>query len=104
MAEALKTIDRGLAAAEPEYAACTAELDMSMATTEGILSSGRSDSQDCGSFTGGAGSTAAVISASGQPRNQANFDWQHPGCQAFTACLHSFLVSTSLRCFSQSFS
>ncbi|CAL8470256.1 g9798 [Coccomyxa elongata] len=92
MAEALKTIDRGLAAAEPEYAACTAELNMSAAPTEDALSSGRSDSSDPAIFTGGAGSTAVVTFASGQPRNQANFDWQHSGCQAFTACLHSFLV------------
>ncbi|BDA44286.1 probable formin-like protein 6 at N-terminal half [Coccomyxa sp. Obi] len=54
MAEALKTIDRGLAAAEPEYVACRAELDMSTAPTEDASSSGRFDTSDPDSLEGSA--------------------------------------------------
>ena len=110
MAEALKTIDSGLAAAGPELGAYLSEADRSQYPVLEALrgSDPRAEAshqpssaavKGCDSHSGDAGRlpagteqrTASPVDLPG-PANHNNPEGLQRDCQAFAACLESFLV------------
>ena len=109
MAEALKAIDNGLAAAEPELRACVSEADnlMHLPARSGLTTAAASNQpssaavRDVDSESGNPGRSEAGVRTEQQAGNlpqmpcssdQGHDDRLHLGSQAFTACLQNFLV------------